>query len=55
MSQPELNSDQKDIGFIQRLKEHPELQERFEVLLAVVENSAGAKSKHMRLAQIGSF
>lgn len=41
MSQADLNLDQKDIGFMQRLKEHPELQERFEVLLAVVENADG--------------
>lgn len=41
MSQPDLNLDPKDIGFMQRLKEHPELQERFEILLAVVENADG--------------
>lgn len=41
MSQPELNLDPNEIGFMQRLKEHPELQERFAVLLAVVENADG--------------
>lgn len=41
MSQPAQGLDQRDINFMQRLKEHPELQERFEDLLAVVENAAG--------------
>jgi len=41
MSQPELNLDPNEIGFMQRLKEHPELPERFAVLLAVVENADG--------------
>lgn len=42
MSQPAPGLDQREISFMQRLKEHPELQARFEELLAVVENAAGA-------------
>jgi len=41
MSEPDLSLGQREIRFIQRLKEHPELQERFEDLFAVVENADG--------------
>ncbi len=41
MSQPAQSLDQREISFMQRLKEHPELQARFADLLAVVENADG--------------
>lgn len=41
MSQPAQSLDPTEISFMQRLKEHPALQARFEDLLAVVENTDG--------------
>ncbi len=41
MSQPAQSLDLRDKSFMPRLKEHPELQARFEDLLAVVENTNG--------------
>lgn len=41
MSQPVQSLDPRELSFMQRLKEHPELQHRFEDLLAVVENADG--------------
>ena len=41
MPQPDLGLDERAVRFMHRLQQYPELQQRYEVLLAVVENADG--------------